>query len=176
MKSRYILAPAVVAALALGAGTPQTAAGQEGRWSLEGRLGATLPTGDLSDDHTAGLALGADLMYTLDTNVTLYGGLGHHRFQCDGCAVDISTTGIDAGVKLLFGGNEDAMPWVRGGVLVHKPDEGDWGVGLDSGVGIDWRVSDALTLVPALRYDTYDDHGTLSWFTIDLGAHLHLGG
>lgn len=178
MKSVHILATTLATTLALGAVTHSTAA-QE-RWSVEGRLGATLPTSDLGDTHTAGLAVGADLMYTLNTNFTVYGGVGHHRFGCDGCEADISTTGLDAGVKLLFGGNEDAMPWVRAGLLFHQPDvegvEGDWNVGLDSGVGIDWRVSDALTLVPALRYDTYDDDGTLSWFTIDLGAHLHLGG
>lgn len=155
----------------------------DAQWSVEGRLGATLPTGDLSDDlnQTGGLAIAGDLMYTLNTNFTVYGGVGHHRFSCDGCAADVTTTGLDGGVKLLFGSDRRAMPWVRAGLLLHKPEsegfEGDWGLGLDSGVGIDWAVSDELTLVPAIRYDSYSPDGaSLSWFTIDLGAHFHFGG
>lgn len=156
------------------------AAGQA-QLAVEARLGATMPTGDLSDfDQTAGLGLAAELMYTVQRNLTLYGGLGHHRFTCDGCEDDFSSTGLQAGVKFVLGQDNDALPWVRGGLMLHRPavdgDTGDWGVGLDSGVGIDWNVAPSFYLVPALRFNTYssDDIG-LSYFTIDLGAHFHLG-
>lgn len=183
MKTHQALSTALV--LALAAGLPSTAEAQASRWSVEGRLGSTLPTGDLTDDvlhQTAGLAVGADVMYTMATNLSLYGGVGHHRFNCDGCDTDVTSTGLDAGAKLLFGSDERAQPWVRGGLMLHKPDvegvEGDWNAGLDSGVGIDWRATDELVLVPALRYNTYGTEGdaSLSYFTIDLGGHLHLGG
>jgi hypothetical protein len=158
---------------------PAVAAGQ---LSLEGRLGATMPTGDLTDlDQTAGLAFAAEIQYTVQRNLTLYGGLGHHRFTCDGCDDDFSTTGLAGGAKLILGASGRALPWIRGGLMVHRPsvdgDAGDWGVGLDSGVGIDWNVAPSFYLVPALRFNTYssEDIG-LSYFTIDLGVHLHLGG
>lgn len=184
MDTRSRTTATAVLALALTGLSPLAAEAQAERWSIEGRIGATLPTGDLTEgpgSQTAGLAFAADLMYTLNTNFTLYGGFGHHRFNCDGCNSDISTTGLDAGAKFLFGSNEDAMPWVRGGLIVHKPEveglDGEWNLGLDTGVGIDWRVSHAVTLVPALRFNTYDGDGaTFSWFTIDLGAHFHIGG
>lgn len=177
-RSMTAFALAAAAALALGASPA------EAQWSVEGRLGATLPTGDLTDaslNQTGGLAVSGDLMYTFRPNVTFYGGVGHHRFNCDDCATDLTSTGLDAGLKYLFGPSDGAMPWIRAGLLVHKPEveggDGEWGFGLDSGIGIDWSVSEQLTLVPALRYDTYEaEEVTFSWFTIDLGAHLHLGG
>lgn len=165
------------AALAL-AGAPEAAQSQ---LALEARLGATMPTGDLSDfDQTAGLGFAGELMYTVQRNLTLYGGLGHHRFTCDGCDEDFSSTGLQAGAKLILGQSESAFPWVRAGLMLHRPsvdgDSGDWGVGLDSGIGIDWNVGPSFYLVPALRFNTYssEDIG-LSYFTIDLGAHFHLG-
>jgi hypothetical protein len=91
---------------------PAVAAGQ---LSLEGRLGATMPTGDLTDlDQTAGLAFAAEIQYTVQRNLTLYGGLGHHRFTCDGCDDDFSTTGLAGGAKLILGASGRALPWIRG--------------------------------------------------------------
>jgi hypothetical protein len=156
-------------------------AASQAQLSIEGRLGATLPTGDLSDiDQTAGLGLAAELMYSVQTNFTIYGGVGHHRFTCDDCDTDVTSTGIQAGGKYLFGSNTDAMPWVRGGLMLHRPDfdgdTGDWGAGLDAGVGIDWNVGPAFYLVPALRFNTYSSEDfNLRYLTIDLGAHFHLG-
>ena len=158
---------------------PAAAAGQ---LALEGRLGATMPTGDLSDlDQTAGLAFAAEIQYTMQRNLTLYGGFGHHRFVCDGCDDPFSSTGLVGGAKLILGASGGALPWIRGGLMVHRPsvngDAGDWGAGLDSGVGIDWNVAPNIYLVPALRFNTYSsgDIG-LTYFTIDLGVHFHLGG
>jgi opacity protein-like surface antigen len=182
MNARNSLFAAVAVALCVL--TPRGAEAQGTPWSVEGRLGSTIPTGDLSDDalnQTAGMSFGADLMYTLNPNFTVFGGVGHHRFNCDGCETDVSSTGVDGGLKLLVGADGRAMPWLRAGLLVHQPKiedaEGDWNAGLDSGVGIDWLVTDEFTLVPALRYNTYGTESvTLSYFTIDLGGHLHFGG
>lgn len=182
MDARHALTTAV--ALSLCVLAPRTAQGQESRWSVEGRLGSAIPTGDLTNgalNQTAGMSLSADLMYTVDTNLTVFGGFGHQSFDCDGCNADVSTTGLDGGIKYLFGAERKAMPWMRAGLMVHRPEfaesEGDWNPGLDSGVGIDWALSDQFTLVPALRYNTYEaDDLTLSYFTIDLGGHLHFGG
>ena len=164
---------------------PTAVDAQQGRWSFEARLGATLPSGDLSDaplEQTAGLVLGGDVMYTLSPNFSIYAGGSHNRFNCDGCDADVTTSGFDAGGKILFGSDGAAMPWVRGGLLLHQPDvegaEGDWEIGLDSGAGIDWRVRDGVWLVPAVRFQTYSTDGdaSVTWLTIDLGVHFHPGG
>jgi hypothetical protein len=168
----------VAALLALAPATAQS------QWAVEGRLGATIPTGDLSDlDQTAGLGFSGELMYTMQRNLTLYGGVGHHRFTCDGCDVDVSTTGLAAGLKYVLGGGGSpaALPWIRGGLMLHRPsfdgNTGDWGAGLDSGIGIDWNVKPSFYLVPALRFNTYSSEDlSLRYLTIDLGAHFHLGG
>jgi len=181
MDMRHTTAAMVV--FTLTALAPTALQGQDDRWSVEGRLGSTIPTGDLTGpglNQTAGLSFGADLMYTVSPNLTVFGGAGHHRFACDDCSADVSSTGLDGGIKYLFGADRSAMPWMRAGVMVHRPEiddqEGDWNAGLDSGVGIDWLVTDRLTLVPALRYNTYGaEETTLSYFTIDLGGHLHVG-
>jgi opacity protein-like surface antigen len=182
MKTRNALSVAVAVGCVLAA---TKAEAQEGRWSVEGRVGSALPTGDLTDgamNQTAGMSFGADLMYTLSPNFTIFGGAGHQSFNCEDCATDVSTTGVDGGMKLLLGSSERAMPWMRAGLMVHRPEigdaEGDWNPGLDSGVGIDWNVTDQFTLVPAVRYNRYaaNDNLTLSYVTIDLGGHLHFGG
>jgi hypothetical protein len=42
-------------------------------------------------------------------------------------------------------------------------------------VGIDWNVAPNIFLVPALRFNTYSSGNLgLTYFTIDLGVHLHL--
>lgn len=152
------------------------------QWALEGRLGATMPTGDLSDlEQTAGLGVAAELMYTFQRNLSVYGGVGHHRFTCDGCDDDFSTTGLASGLKYILSSTSDALPWVRGGLMLHRPevdgDTGDWGLGVDAGVGLDWHVAPSFYLVPALRFNSYGSENlTLSYFMIDLGAHIHLGG
>lgn len=182
MKTRNALLMAVAV---LGVLAATRAEAQERRWSIEGRIGSALPTGDLTDggmDQTAGMSFAADLMYTLQPNLTIFGGAGHQSFNCDGCDTDVSTTGLDGGMKFLFGSNERAMPWMRAGLMVARPEigdaEGDWNAGLDSGVGIDWLVTDQFVLVPAVRYNRYaaNDNLTLSYVTIDLGGHLHFGG
>lgn len=175
---RTLTGRAIGLVLAVSLLAPAAAAGQ---LALEGRLGATMPVGDLSDlDQTAGLAFSAEIQYNVKRNLTLYGGLGHHRFTCDGCDDPYSTTGLVGGAKLILGADGGALPWIRGGLMVHRPsvdgDAGDWGVGLDSGVGIDWSVAPRIYLVPALRFNTYTSGNVgLSYFTIDLGVHLHLG-
>jgi hypothetical protein len=178
MKAHHALPAAVAVAIAFS--VPMNA---EAQWSVEGRLGSTLPTGEMADDmnQTAGLSFAADLMYTTSPNFTIYGGVGQHRFNCDNCDADVTSTGLDGGVKLLVGSDGRAMPWVRGGLMLHKPEiddvDGDWGLGLDSGVGIDWSLNHTFTLVPAVRFNTYSPNDTrLTYFTIDLGGHLHFGG
>jgi hypothetical protein len=158
--------------------SPRSASAQ---WSLEARTGAANPVGDLADapgPQDVGLGAAGTLMYTFDPNVTAYGEASGQWFTCDGCDTDVVNWGFDGGLKYLFAEDGRASPWVRAGVAlqqaVPEDGQGEWGIGLDSGVGVDVQVTDQLAVVPAVRFDTYDaDEMTVSYFTFDLGAHWH---
>jgi hypothetical protein len=159
---------------------PQSASAQ---WSLEGRVGSALPVGDLTDDpgldQTAGLAAAAGAMYTFRPTWTIYGEVSGQWFNCDGCDTDVMSWGIDGGLKYILAEQGSALPWIRAGLAFQQVSvdggDGEWGVGLDSGIGIDWLLTDRFALVPAIRFDTYSaDDLTVSYVTIDLGAHVHL--
>ncbi|MDX1647545.1 MAG: hypothetical protein R3304_10410 [Longimicrobiales bacterium] len=149
--------------------------------SLEGRIGSVIPVGELSDEggQTAGLGFAAEAMFSFSDRATAYAGVSRHDFNGEDGAADISSTGFNGGVKFLLG-EGNAIPWVRGGLMIHKPDfgpgEGDWEAGLDTGVGVDWMVRPNIGIVPALRFNTYSSADvSLQFISLDLGLHLHLG-
>ena len=157
-------------------------------WSLEARVGAVLPTGDISDnDETAGPLVGADIMYAFGPRGSVYAGGQWYRFGCDGpeCTADRVGRGLDAGLKLVFSRpSRSVLPWVRGGVLLHQADidgaDSDWAPGFEAAVGLDVTVDDRFALVPAIRFMGYEaefaqpeDDATMRFFSIDLGGHIH---
>lgn len=153
-----------------------------GQWSLEGRVGVALPSGELADeaDQTAGPSFALEAMYTARPDITIYGGGSLQSFNCDGCPDDVRSMGVQGGVKFLFPAEGSLKPWVRGGILVHRADvDGDdanWGVGVDTGLGVDWIVHPRTAVVPAVRLNAYEADGlSLRYFTLDLGVHLHFG-
>ena len=159
---------------------PATVAAQ---WSVEGRVGSAMPSGELTEDsgmnQTAGTAFAADATYAFSPMFSAYGGLERQRFNCDGCTRDVSTTGFDGGVKLRFNSSGTATPWVRGGLMLHQPAvDGvarDWGLGLGSAVGIDWLVDPRVSIVPALRLKTYSSGSmSLTYVTIDAGLNVRM--
>ncbi len=178
--------PTHVAALVIIAlaGSASVVAAQSARWSLEGRVNVTVPTGDLSDAGAkSGLGLGADVFYTFIPNMSLYAGLSRHAFNCKGGGCeDVTSTGMDGGVKLLFGAEGRALPWVRGGIMLHKASVGDaksdLTLGAEAGAGIDVMMAPRFWLVPAVIFHTYPaglPGGDLDmkYLTISLGAHFH---
>ena len=175
---RSLVAGAVALAVALAA-QPDVA---DAQLSLEGRIGSGIPTGEVTDApfrQTGGLAFAAEAMWNLSPRMTFYGGVSRQSFNCDGCFSDLSSTGFQSGLKFLLSRDGQALPWVRGGLLLHDAemagDDSGWGLGFDSGVGVDWRVSPRFDVVPALRYAQYTtDDLTLGFLTIDLGLHVHV--
>lgn len=152
------------------------------QWALEARVGSGIPTGELTDGpvaQTGGFAFAAEAMFAADPRMTFYGGISHESFNCDDCLSDLSSTGFQGGIKFNLGRDGLALPWVRGGLLLHDAErvggDGGWGVGFDSGLGVDWKVAERLAVVPALRYAQYTVEGlTWSFLTLDLGLHVHL--
>lgn len=161
-------------------GIPAMASAQTGRISLEGRGGLAFPTDDLEDlGADAGFAAGLDLMYNVNPWLTLYGGGSRSEF--DG---GFSSTGLQAGAKLIGLENASVLPWVAGGVLAQtlraNGEESDMEVGFEAGAGADFAVSDRFSLTPSVRYRNFDasvNGSDLStqFFVVSLGAHLHLG-
>lgn len=171
---------------ALGAGATQAQTAR--RISLEGRLGVTFPTGDVSDaGGGSGYELGADFMYTFSPALTGYLGISRHTFSCDEdegpCEDSFTSGGFQAGLKYLFSRDARALPWVRAGLLAQSldvgPDDSDLGFGVEAGAGVDVDVSPRFAVVPALYYRTYsadvDGGGEISpsWFALTLAGHLH---
>jgi len=174
---------AVVTAVLL----PASVEAQAGRVSIEARPGVALPTGDMSDAGAgAGLALGAELMYTFMPALTAYVGLSRDSFSCDDdgpCADDFQSDGVQGGLKFLFGRDGTALPWARAGVMGQSLEIGDqdtdMSLGFEAGAGVDIDVTNNIALVPAVGFRTYgadlDDGGDLSarWFNVTLGGHIH---
>ena len=118
-------------------------------------------------------------MYTFRTSLSAYVEGSWQQFNCDGCDTDVESWGFDGGLKYVLAESGTASPWVRAGLTLQQASVGDadgeWGVGLDSGVGIDWLLTERFALVPAIRFDFYEaDDLTVTYLTIDLGAHWHL--
>ena len=153
----------------------------EAQFSFEGRVGVAFPTGELTEvglDQSTGFSFAADAFWLFAPRYAAYAGLSRQSFNCDGCTTDVDTFGFDAGVKFYLASGGFALPWVRGGLMLHtasvEGEGNEWGVGVDTGLGLDWRVSPRLSLVPAIRLDS---HGSgplsLTYFTADLGLQIH---
>lgn len=182
---RIPLAAAVAAAATL-AGSTQLSAQTAERLSLEGRIGVTFPTGDLTDaDLGSGLALGLEGMYNFSPALTAYAGLSRSAFSCDDadeCGDGANALGFQGGLKLLLVREGRALPWVRGGLLVQKMDTDDddsgLGLGFEVGGGLDIDLSHRFAIVPALHYRSFsadfeEADVTASWLALTVGAHVH---
>jgi hypothetical protein len=184
---RDILFPKLVAAalslvVSCAAALLATPGVAEAQFSFEGRVGVSYPTGELTEDpgldQSTGVSFAADAFWLLAPRYAAYAGLSRQSFNCDGCTTDVDTFGFDAGVKFYLASGGFALPWVRGGLMLHSAsvegDSEDWGVGVDTGLGLDWRVSPRLSLVPAIRLHSYGSGPlSLTYFTADLGLQIH---
>lgn len=173
LSTRALFGAIAVAALLVAA----PAAAQDSSISVEARSGVTFPTGDLSDAGIeSGVIFGVDLFFAVDRALSLYAGWGQHGFSDD-----VSVSGPRVGAKVLFHTPGLATPWVRAGATFNELDSGgllggstDREIGLEAGAGIDYEVSDRVSVTPAARYHTFSPEGaTVSYLTLDLGLHLH---
>ena len=175
MNERSMLGLAILAVAVL---VPARTAAQ---FSIEGRVGGSWPIGELSDDpgldQSLGISFALDAMYEATPNVSLYAGGSRHSFHCDDCPADVTTSGIVGGVKYRFPGGGPTTVWIRGGGMFHRASvDGsaqDWGVGVDSGLGVDISVRRSMSLVPAVRLSSYGSGPvSLTYVTFDLGINF----
>jgi len=178
---------AVIGAALLATGTlglaPGEAQAQLG-FAAEGRVGVTVPQGDLSDvGAETGLGFGAELQVNFHPRATVYAGVYRHQFGCeDSCSLgdDPTSTGLSAGLKYIVHNPGDVAVWGRGGVVYNDLDLGssstDREIGFELGVGADMPIAERIYLVPHLGYISHaaGDNFTASFFTLGLGIHYHI--
>ena len=182
MRYSTLFATALAAVFAAGSASAQTLE----RFSLEGRLGITFPSGDLSDaGYGSGFALGLDGIYNFTPALSAYAGLSRHNFSCDedeACEDGAVAGGFQGGLKLLLRREGNVLPWARGGLIGQTLDPNgetsDLGLGFEVGAGADIGITPRFSVVPALQYRSFSaDFGesdvTAGWFALTLGGHLH---
>jgi len=136
--------------------------------ALEGRIGATLPMGDLKDiDASASGALTLNLLYVVTPQWGGYVGWGLHDFGCDGCPDVVRSTVFHGGAQYTFPWRGSALPWLRGGLLLgtltvfQGGAEVDSGreLGLELGTGVDFQLTDHVSLSPGASFTFYSARG-----------------
>jgi opacity protein-like surface antigen len=153
---------------------PAASEGQLPRLIAEGRLGAAVPTGDLSGESpeggaNAGPSFGAGFAFAVRGGLYVNLGFSQHRFGCsEGCAGlgDLAATGFDLALRYGFVAGP-VLPYVRAGALPYTVEgsaQGEaevdplsdhvWGWELGGGVGV--PLSEHVHLSPGLRYVSMD--------------------
>jgi hypothetical protein len=169
-----------VASLVLLAGEVQAQA----TFAAEGRVGVTLPTGDLSDAGAeSGIGLGAELQVNFTSTLTAYLGLYRYAFGCaNDCDFDDdpTSTGLGAGVKYIFHNPGDVLVWGRGGIVVNRLSansaNSDRELGFELGAGADLPIATQFYLVPNIAFVSHavgNGGFKANFFTLGLGLHYH---
>lgn len=173
-------------ALAAGLGLAGAAAAQS-PISLEGRVGAAIPSGDFADVGKAAVTLGGSTSLLVAPRVSVYAGYSDTRFdlkQADGTGVD---SGWEIGARVAFPG-AGYSPWIRGGVLLHDFSvkrggvtvSGDSDLGFEAGLGVAYPIAPQVSFSPGISYRQYSTSylsgadQTVSYFTVDAGVRVRL--
>jgi opacity protein-like surface antigen len=186
-----------MAILAIGLATPTQA--QLSPFSIEGRAGVAVPTGDAADALKTGFSVGANPGHSLLPLLDLYAGYSLQRFGFDDdeefgdVDADATDSGFSLGARIGLPVTGSIAPWLFGGVLLHQVEiegregnltvsmKSDRSVGFEVGGGVSLPIAPLLSLTPAVRYRRYTadfDFAGETWsedvtyFAIDLGVRL----
>ena len=173
-----------IAALACAA--PAAAQLHASGFSVGGRVLAGRPVGERGEGLGAGMGFGVDAGWELWPGLTLYAGFSRTSFPVEDAAdeADRVDSGIDLGVLTLP--TVAGVPlWLRGGVVLHEAethlasddgglDDGESGLGLESGVGLALRLGRHLLLLPGVAYTAFPvgDPGGVSHLRAEVGVRL----
>jgi len=153
------------AVAALAAGADRAAAQGTLPISIEARIDAGIPTGNLGDNFDVGLGWGVTGAFDLTPNFSIYGG--YSRFDFDekgGTGLKAKDDGFDLGGRVLLGTGAGVWtPFAQFGVLFH--DE----TGFEAGLGADYPVGNGVSLTPLARFRKVGDS---NYFGIGIGLSL----
>lgn len=186
---------AMAAVLALVAVDAQ--AQSPGKFSLELRGGAALPTKELGpSDLNTGMNLEMTANLQVLPHLALYGGWDYGRFtlkQNLGVYEDGDDTGYAFGARVFAPAIGKVTPWIRGGgVYDHIELEGndsdqyvraDHVLGWEAGAGAAVALGSQWSLTPGVRYRSFSPELTelggkadVRYVTIDIGISRTFGG
>jgi len=150
---------------ALAAGVDRAAAQGTLPITLEARIDAGIPTGDLADGFDAGLGWGVFGGFDLTPNFTIYGGYSRFEFNDKSdLNVNAKDDGFDLGGRVRLGTGAGVWtPFAQFGVLFH--DE----TGFEAGLGADYPVGNGVALTPMARFRKVGD---AQYFGIGVGLSL----
>lgn len=162
--------------------------------SLEVRLGAGFPTGDLAEDDPgigaeAGPAFSAGARFHVTAGLAVYGAYSRTAFLCDACREggiddEVVDAGGEFGVQASLPGRiAGVAPWIRaGGVYRQLTFAGDGGrlssdaaAGWEAGAGLSVPLGRSLSISPGIRYRAYAaelDLGAAAGTTVDVSYLL----
>jgi opacity protein-like surface antigen len=161
--------------------------------SVEGRVDAAIPTGDLGDAADVGIGLHGDVTFNVTPILGVYGGYSWSRFGAkDTNGLDFTDQGFDVGVKATFAPVQGlgAAPFFRGGAIIHKlkvsasDDSGNFSassdskVGFEVGAGVAFPIAPRIMLTPQVGYsqfnaaDSGDEDATVS--VVHAGAGISI--
>ncbi len=136
-------------------------------FSVGGRVHAAIPLGSRGEGLDAGTGFGIDAAYELGPGFLVYLGFSRTSFPVSGAGgTDRVDSGVDVGIltQRPVGG----IPLrFRAGLVLHEAetheasaggdglDDGKTGVGLESGIGVLFRLGRRLDLVPGVTHTAY---------------------
>ncbi|HSJ15782.1 MAG TPA: outer membrane beta-barrel protein [Longimicrobiales bacterium] len=193
---RHLTTIVAIAALA-GLVPAATQAQEAGRFSLDLRSGAVLPTADLGASAlNPGMGLGLVANLQVMPHLNLYAGWDWARFTLEqdlGPFEDMDVTGYSFGARFFAPSLGSVTPWLRaGGVYDHIELEGDdrddrvsadHTLGWEAGVGAAVPLGGRWALLPGVSYRSFspelDEIGGkayVRYLTIDIGISATFGG
>lgn len=168
-----------------------------GRFSLELRSGATLPTSDLGPSElNTGMSLELTANYQVMPHLALYAGWDWARFTMKedlGVFEDADDTGYAFGARFFAPSLGAVTPWIRaGGVYDHIELEGDdeddrvsadHVLGWEAGAGAAIALGSKWSLTPGVRYrafspelDELGGEADVRYVSLEIGISRTFGG
>ncbi|HEU4560162.1 MAG TPA: outer membrane beta-barrel protein [Longimicrobium sp.] len=133
--------------------------------TIEARIDAGIPVGDLGDAFEAGLGWGVFGGFDLTPNLMIYGGYSRFEFNDkDGLDIEAEDDGFELGGRVRLGTGAGVWtPFAQFGVLFHDD------TGFEAGLGADYPVGNGVALTPMARFRKVGD---IEYFGVGVGLSL----
>lgn len=159
--------------------------------SFEVRGGFAIPTGDFEEGLETGVTVGANATFNITPMLGIYAGYSWTQFGVEDLDdVDVTDSGLDAGVKASFGlPGFPVMPFLKGGLVYHSleisdgedEESSDTELGFEVGGGFTLPLGPRISFTPAVTYTQYglgdediDLDIDVSYIKLDIGLNIRI--